>query len=72
MNDLECAIECKSSASVQSHHLKGLRELAAEHPKGLGRKIVVCREPKSRTTSDGIEILPVADFVATLWSGGLF
>jgi predicted AAA+ superfamily ATPase len=71
VNDLECAIECKSSASVQSHHLKGLRELAAEHPR-LGRKIVVCRESKSRRTSDGIDILPAADFVATLWSGGLF
>jgi len=27
---------------------------------------------ESRTTSDGIKILPVADFVATLWAGGLF
>lgn len=71
VNDLECAIECKSSASVQTHHLNGLRELAREHP-GAGKKIVVCREPKSRTTSDGIEILPVEDFLGELWSGGLF
>lgn len=71
INDLECAIECKSSASVQTHHLKGLRELALEHPGG-GRRVVVSREPKSRTTSDGIEILSVEDFLGELWSGGLF
>jgi len=71
VNDLECAIECKSSASVQTHHLKGLRELKEEHP-GTGRRIVVSREPKSRTTSDGIEILTVADFLAALWAGDLF
>jgi predicted AAA+ superfamily ATPase len=71
VNDLECAIECKSATAVQSHHLKGLRELAQEHP-ATGRKIVVCREPKSRITSDGIEILNVEDFLSALWSGGLF
>jgi predicted AAA+ superfamily ATPase len=71
VNDLECAIECKSSTEVQSHHLKGLRELKAEHP-AIGKQIVVSREPKSRKISDGIEILSVADFIGELWSGGLF
>ncbi len=71
VNDMACAIECKSSASVQTHHLKGLRELAQDHP-GVGRRILVCTEPKSRTTSDGIDVLNVADFIAMLWSGGLF
>jgi len=71
VNDLECAIECKSSAEVRTGHLKGLRELGREHP-GLGRRIVVSREPRSRKPSDGIEILGVGDFVDELWSGGLF
>jgi uncharacterized protein len=71
VNDLECAIECKSSTSVQTHHLKGLRELKEEHP-STGRRVIVSREPKSRTTSDGIEILSVADFLAALWAGDLF
>jgi uncharacterized protein len=71
VNDLECAIECKSASEVQMHHLKGLRELKAEHPE-LRKQIVVSREPKSRKTSDGIEILGVADFIGELWSGGLF
>jgi len=71
VNDLECAIECKSSAKVQRHHLKGLQELAAEHF-GTGRRILVCREQKSRTTSDGIEILSMQEFLDELWSGRLF
>lgn len=71
VNDLECAIECKSSAEVRPDHLKGLRELGREHGE-TGRRIVVSRSPKSRKTSDGIEILGVADFLNELWSGGLF
>lgn len=71
VNDLECAIECKSSTEVQTHHLKGLRELKTEH-QAVGKQIVVSRESKSRKTSDGIEILSVADFIGELWSGGLF
>ena len=71
VNDLECAIERKSSTTVQTHHLKGIRESKAEHPE-VGKKVVVSREPKSSQTSDGIEILSAADFVGELWSGGLF
>lgn len=71
VDDLQCVIECKSSTAVQTHHLKGLRELKLEHP-STGRQIVVSREPKSRRTSDGIEILTVADFLDDLWGGRLF
>lgn len=71
VNDLECAIECKSGTAVRDHHLKGMRELKKEHPvcKSL---IVVSREPVSRKTNDGIEILSVEDFLAALWEGRLF
>lgn len=71
VNDLECAIECKSATSVQTHHLKGLRELKQEHP-STSRQIIVCREPKSRRTTDGIDILTVPDFLGELWGGRLF
>ena len=71
VNDLECAIECKSSASIHSAQLKGLREIAAEHP-GVGRRIVVSTVADSRTTEDGIEIIGVMDFVDMLWEGALF
>lgn len=71
VNDLECAIECKSSASVNSAHLKGLREIAKEHS-NVGRRIVVSMVPASRTTEDGIEILSISDFLNMLWDGHLF
>lgn len=71
VNDLACAIECKSSSNVHHAHLKGLRELKVEHPT-VGRRIVVSCVPVSRKTEDGIEILGVADFMDALWSGGLF
>lgn len=71
INDLECAIECKSSERVHDHHLKGLRELKKEHP-DCGRRLIVSREPVSRKTKDGIQILGLEDFLEKLWSGGLF
>ncbi|MBY0383523.1 AAA family ATPase [bacterium] len=66
LNDLECAIEAKSSLSVTDRHLKGLRELKSEHPQ-VKRRIVVSTEKVSRTTSDGIEILSTKDFIEMLW-----
>jgi hypothetical protein len=71
VNDLECAIECKSSERVHDHHLKGLRELKKEHPK-CRRRILVSRESVSRKTADGIEVLSVGDFLENLWDGTLF
>ena len=41
-----------------------------DHP-GVGRRIVVCLEPQPLRTDDGIEILPVDDFLDQLWSGAL-
>jgi len=71
VNDLACAIECKSSSNVQRAHLKGLRELKAEH-KAVGKQIVVSCVPVSRKTDEGVEILSVADFLDKLWGGELF
>lgn len=70
LNDLECAIEAKSSANVNDRHLRGLRELKIEHPKVKSR-LVVSTEARSRVTEDGIRILSVADFVRQLWAGEL-
>lgn len=71
VNDMACAIECKSSSAVHVGHLKGLREIAIEHPE-VGRRIVVSCVPFSRRTEDGIEILSVSDFLDLLWGGELF
>ena len=41
-----------------------------DHP-GVGRRIVVCLEPRPRRTEDGIDILPAEVFVHRLWEGEL-
>ena len=68
VNDMELAIEAKSSHKVSSNHLKALRSLALDHPT-VKRRIIVCRESKARRTEDGIEIVPAATFMQRLWRG---
>lgn len=70
VDDIAFAIEAKSSARVTDDHMKGLRELAKDHPR-VKRRIVVCLEERARRTDDGIEILPFARFTERLWSGDL-
>ena len=66
LGDMRIAIEAKAVARIGSRHLKGLRALAHDHP-GVQRRIVVCLEPRALKTDDGIEILPVRDFLDRLW-----
>jgi predicted AAA+ superfamily ATPase len=70
VGDLRLAIEAKATARVHADHLRGMRELAREHPK-LGRRVVVSLDERPRRTEDGIEILPAAQFARRLWSGEL-
>ncbi len=71
INDMAVAIEAKSSHTISSHHLTGLRQLAIDHP-NVERRIVLCLENRPRRTPDGIEIMPYGDFVQHLWSEGIF
>lgn len=64
-------MECKASERVRSEHLKGLRELAKEHPT-IQRRVIVSLVNAPRMTEDGIEILAVADFCRLLWTEQLF
>lgn len=68
---MQLAIEAKASGRISSNHLKGLRQLKIDHP-GVERRMVVCLEPKRRTTPDGIEVVPIHDFSLMLWQGKLF
>ncbi len=70
LGDVRVAIEAKSTARTQSDHLRGLRSLVLDHPH-VARRIVVCREPRTRRTDDGIEIMPAKTFVRNLWDGGI-
>ena len=69
LGDMALAVEAKASAVIGRHHLKGLRSLATEHD--VGRRAIVCLEPRARRTEDGIEVLPAAMFARRLWGGEL-
>ena len=60
------AIEVKATGAVTGRDLTGLRRIAEEAP--LRRRIVVCTESAARVV-DGIEIVPVREFLHRLWSG---
>ncbi len=70
VNDMELAIEAKSSAKITHDHLRGLRELAKDHPK-VKRRILVSLESRSRRSDDGIDIMTYSEFAKRLWSGEL-
>jgi hypothetical protein len=63
------AIEIKSSTEIHSHHLKGLKAFAEEHPET--RKIMVSRE-KNRRISGGVEIMPLSDFLQDFWEDRIY
>lgn len=66
----EIAIEVKSTSRAASQHRMGLTAFAEEQPQ-VKRRLLVCLEPKRRITEDGIEILPVRDFLQRLWAGSI-
>ncbi len=68
--NMQVAIEAKAVTKISTHHLKGLRTLATEHP-GIERRIVVCLESEAWRTSDNISVLPAGTFAAQLWKGAL-
>lgn len=71
VNDMQLAIEAKATAKVTADHLKGLRAVAQDHPR-VKQRIIVCIEPNSRRTEDGILILPAIEFCRRLNAGNFF
>jgi predicted AAA+ superfamily ATPase len=71
VNDMQCAIEVKASRKVTADHLRGLRALAQDHA-GVKQRVLICLEPKSFRTEDGILILPASEFCERLGAGELF
>ena len=71
VNDLDLAVEAKATRKVTSDHLKGLRALVEDHPR-IKQRVVVCLESRSRTTDDGIQLLPTVEFTTMLARGDLF
>jgi len=71
VNDMELAIEAKATAKVTADHLKGLRALVQDHRR-IKQQIIVCLDPTSRKTDDGILVLPASEFRDRLGAGDLF
>lgn len=69
-DDLGLAVEVKSTANPSSDHLKGLRALKEDH-RSVGRRVLACMVPRARRTEDGIDVLPVTEFLERLWAGDL-
>lgn len=70
VDDARIAIEAKATGRVTADHLRGLRQLA-EDQRQVQQRVVVCLEPKSRRTEDGILILPAREFCRRLAAGEL-
>lgn len=60
------AIEVKSSGEVMSRHTRGLKAFAEDFPQV--RMIIVSLD-KYRRELNGVEIIPVLDFLKDLWAG---
>lgn len=70
VDDVRCAIEAKATAHVHADHLRGLRALVEDHPR-CRQRIAVSLDRTPRRTSDGIDILPAAEFARRLWADEL-
>ncbi len=70
LNDMEIAIEEKSSSRINGDHLKNIREVKKDFP-SISACYVVCLEPRIRKTEDGIVIVPIQIFVQMLWEGAI-
>ncbi len=64
----DIAIEVKASTKAVPHHFKGLYEFKREYPK-VKRLILLSLDPVRRKTDDGIEVIPIREFLAELWRG---
>lgn len=62
----EVALEVKSTDTIQTRHLNGLKAFREEY--SVKRAIVVCTEPRARLM-DGIMVLPWQNFLQQLWNG---
>jgi uncharacterized protein len=63
------AVEVKARERLPESELRGLRALAEEFPRM--RKIVASGEKWRRKTTDGIEVIPINEFLEELWRGSI-
>lgn len=69
LGDHEVAIEVKSSNSISSKHLSGLKAFREEYD--VKKSIIICNESMPRIMND-VLILPWKVFIERLWDGKIF
>lgn len=69
LGDAKVAIEFKSTAEVQSRHLRGLKAFHEEHPDA--RMIIVSLDVAPRIFN-GVEVMPATHFLRSLWDGKIY
>ena len=65
LNNGQIVLEVKATRTAQTHHLRGLRAFREDYRPE--RCILISLDPRPRKTSEGIEILPVREFLQDLW-----
>jgi len=63
------AIEIKSTEEVQSYHTKGLKAFSEEFP---DCRLIIVSMDKYPRRMNGIDVLPVQNFLKILWGGEVF
>jgi len=70
LGDAEIAIEVKGKTRLQSRDTRNLRHFRDEHPE-VRKLLLVCLEERSRVTDEGVNILPLQEFMDRLWGDEL-
>ncbi len=65
IGDGRLAIEIKSSTEVMSRHTHGLKGFAEDFPQA---RLIIVSLDKYRRKMNGVEVIPVMDFLNDLWS----
>lgn len=69
LGDAQVGVEIKSSTEVKDMHLRGLRSFGEDYPQA---RLIVVSFDLYRRRKDRIEIIPVREFLADLWSGKIY
>lgn len=67
IGDAEYALEVKGRRHIHARDTRHLLQFRNEHPE-VQQLVMVCLEPATRLTADGVLILPYSDFLRALWS----
>jgi len=62
----DVGIEVKAKDRVSKRDYRSLLALAEEAP--LRKRVIVCNESRRRTTDEGVEVMPIAEFLTDLWA----